>query len=246
VTRVLDWDGCVNVRDLGGLPTAAGETRFGVLVRADNVRMLSDAGWDALAAHGVRRIVDLRWPEELAEDPPRDVDIDVVHVSLLGEFDPDYVDDIADYIEADDAAGYWSGFYTRMLEQFRPNFGSVVAAIADAPPGVTLFHCAGGKDRTGLIAALVLRVAGAPVDAIAEDYSLSGPNLVRGPNAWVNAARDEADRRRRVFMQRTPPEAMAATLHALEERHGDVRSYLRAAGVSDEQLDRLRERLVAA
>jgi hypothetical protein len=63
VTRALDWDGCVNVRDLGGLPLeGGGETRLGVLVRADNVRKLTDAGWEALADHGVTRIVDLRWP----------------------------------------------------------------------------------------------------------------------------------------------------------------------------------------
>ena len=74
------------MRDLGGVALeAGGETRYGALVRADNIRRLTDAGWRALAAHGVARIVDLRWPEELEEDPPRDVDIDVVHVSLLGD-----------------------------------------------------------------------------------------------------------------------------------------------------------------
>jgi len=244
VTRALDWDGCVNVRDLGGLPLqGGGETRYGVLVRADNVRKLTDAGWDALAEHGVTRIVDLRWPEELAEDPPRDVEIDVVHVSLLGDMDADYVDDVDDYLEAGDATGYWSSFYLQMLEQYRDNFGTVVAALADAPPGVVLFHCAGGKDRTGLIAALVLRAAGVGVDEIAHDYGLTGANLTTG---WVDAAPDEEERRRRRFKQQTPPEAMARTVRALEDRHGDVTSYLRASGVSDEQLGRLRERLGAA
>ena len=91
----LDWEGCLNVRDLGGLPTEDGRrTRAARVVRADNVRRLTDAGWRSLAEHGVTRIVDLRWPEELAEDPPRDVEIDVVHVSLLGESaTADYVDD---------------------------------------------------------------------------------------------------------------------------------------------------------
>ena len=244
MTRALDWDGCVNVRDLGGLPVeGGGETRYGVLVRADNVRKLSDAGWDALAEHGVTRIVDLRWPEELAEDPPREVEIDVVHVSLLGEMDVDYVDDVDDYMAADDPTGYWSSFYVQMLEQYRDNFGTVVAALADAPSGVTLFHCAGGKDRTGLIAALALRAAGVGIDEIAHDYALTGANLTSG---WVDAAPDEEERRRRRFKQQTPPDAMTHTVRALEERHGDVAAYLRAAGVSEEQLARLRERLGAA
>ena len=66
----------MNVRDLGGVALEeGGETRYGALVRADNIRLLTDDGWRSLAAHGVARIVDLRWPEELDEDPPRDVDI---------------------------------------------------------------------------------------------------------------------------------------------------------------------------
>lgn len=244
MTRALAWDGCVNVRDLGGLPVeGGGETRFGVLVRADNVRKLTDAGWDALADHGVTRIVDLRWPEELAEDPPRELDLDVVHVSLLGELDSDYVDDVDDYLEANDAAAYWSSFYGQMLERYRENFGAVVAALADAPGGVVLFHCAGGKDRTGLIAALVLRVAGVGIEEIADDYALTEAYLTTG---WVDAAPDEAERHRRRFKQQAPPAAMARTLHAIEERYGEVAAYLRAAGVTDDQLDRLRGRLVAS
>src|SRR3954468_3123230 len=81
--RVLDWDGCVNVRDLGGLPLAdGGETAPRVLVRADDVARLSDDGWRALSDYGVARVVDLRWREE----PPYDRDgIEVVGVPLLGE-----------------------------------------------------------------------------------------------------------------------------------------------------------------
>ena len=243
MTRALHWDGCVNVRDLGELPLeGGGQTRRGVLVRADNVRKLTDAGWDALAGHGVTRIVDLRWAEELAQDPPRDVDLDVVHLSVLGELDDEYADDVDEFLERGDAAGYWASFYEKMLERYRANFGAAVAAIADAPQGVALFHCAGGKDRTGLVAALVLRAAGVSVDDVAADYALTGPNLTSG---WVDEAPDEAERRRRRFKQQTPAEAIARTLRALEERYGDVESYLRAAGVTDVQLERLRGRLAA-
>lgn len=91
MTRDLVWDGCVNVRDLGGLPTeGGGETRFGSIVRADNVRRLSDEGWKAVAGYGVSTVVDLRWAEELAEDPPPALDLHVVHVSLFGDYDRAY------------------------------------------------------------------------------------------------------------------------------------------------------------
>ena len=146
MTRSLDWDGCTNVRDLGGVRLAdGGHSRFGVFVRADNVRRLSDAGWAGLAEHGVRRIVDLRWPEELTRDPPRESEIEAVHISLLGELDADFVDDVDAYMEANDPGGYWAAFYVLALEQYRDNVGAAIAAIADAPGGVVLFHCAAGR-----------------------------------------------------------------------------------------------------
>src|SRR5204863_4861491 len=84
--RTLSWDGCVNVRDLGGHRTADGRsTRFGAVVRADSVRLLSEAGWTALLDYGVSRIVDLRFHSELETDPPRELDVEVVHVPVLPE-----------------------------------------------------------------------------------------------------------------------------------------------------------------
>lgn len=246
MTRALRWDGCLNVRDLGGVALpGGGETRFGSLIRSDNVRRLTDDGWRSLAEHGVTRIVDLRWPEELAEDPPRDVDVDVVHVSLLGRLDPDFEDDIEDYMAAGDPAGYWSSAYVRILEHHVGNFARALSAIADAD-GPVVFHCAGGKDRTGLIAALLLRLAGASIDEIAHDYSLTQQQVAGRPNEWVEAAPDERERARRRFMQNTPADAMRRTLEELERRHGSVEGYLRDAGLDDGQLERLRGRLAPA
>jgi protein-tyrosine phosphatase len=244
VTRALEWEGCLNVRDLGGVALEdGGETRFGSLIRADNVRRLTAAGRRSLAAHGVTRIVDLRWPEELAEDPPGDVEVEVVHVSLLGRLDPHYEDDVFDYLAAGDPAGYWSAAYGRMLDRHAPNFARALAAIADAEDGAVVFHCAGGKDRTGLVAALLLRLAGAPVDEIAHDYALTAAARARGADAWVEAAPDERERARRQFMQNTPPDAMRRVLVRVEDEHGSVAAYLRAAGLDAARLDRLRARL---
>jgi protein-tyrosine phosphatase len=247
VSRHLDWEGALNVRDLGGVAlTGGGETRYGVLVRADNVRRLTEEGWRSLAAHGVTRIVDLRWQTELDEDPPRDLDIDVVHVSLLGEFDPDFEDDIRDYMAADDPAGYWAVSYTRILQKFAPNFAEALAAVADAPDGAVVFHCAGGKDRTGLVAALLLRLAGAPIDEIARDYALTFARRAGMPDPWVEASPDGTERDRRTFMQHTPPEAMQRAIEQLELDHGSVEEYLQDAGLDEPRIARLRERLRSA
>ena len=87
--RSLAWDGCFNVRDLGGLETASGgRTRRGVVVRADNVRRLTPAGWQAALDHGVRRVVDLRFENEVPGEPDAHDDVEVVVIPLRDSHDP--------------------------------------------------------------------------------------------------------------------------------------------------------------
>ena len=244
----LDWEGCLNVRDLGGLPTEDGRrTRLGGVVRSDNVRRLTDAGWHALAEHGVTRIVDLRWPEELADDQPRDVDLDVVHVSVLGEaWDSEYIAELDAHLDSvEDVADHYAWSYVDFLERYRDRFGQAFAAVADSD-GTVVVHCMGGKDRTGLVSALLLRLGGVTRAAIATDYAASAGNLAPETARWIAEAPDERERRKRERLAPTPADAILRVLDEIEARYGDVASYLRAAGLDDAQLDRLRDRLVAA
>jgi protein-tyrosine phosphatase len=243
----LAWEGCLNVRDLGGLPTEDGRrTRLGGVVRADNIRKLTDDGWRALAEHGVQRIVDLRWPEEIAEDQPRDVDIEVVHVSVLGEeYDAEYVKELdAHLASVEDVADHYAWSYVDFLERYRDRFGNALAAVADAQ-GTVVVHCMGGKDRTGIVSALMLRLAGVPYSEIGEDYAVTAVNLEPSTSRWIPAIADEAERAKWEKLKDTPAVAMVRVVQEIERRYGDVGSYLRAAGLTDEQVDRLRERLVA-
>jgi len=245
VTALL-WEGCLNVRDLGGLPTEDGRrTETGAVVRADNIRKLTDAGWQSLADHGVRRIVDLRWPEELEHDAPREVDIEVVHISLLGTFDEDYVARLdAHLASVEDVTEHHSYAYSDWLERYREQFGRVFAAIADSD-GTVVVHCMGGKDRTGVVCALLLRLAGVGLEEIGADYAITAANLEPSTSKWIPAIEDEAERAKWQKLSATPAEAMIRVVRHVEERYGDVASYLRAAGLADEQVERLRERLVA-
>jgi len=243
----LEWEGCLNVRDLGGLPTEnGGRTRLGSVVRADNIRKLTDGGWQALADHGVRRIVDLRWPEELAEDPPRHIAVEVVHVSVLGAaYDEAYVAELDAHLHShDDVADHYAWSYVDFLERYRDRFGDAFAAIA-AADGTVVVHCMGGKDRTGIVSALLLRLAGVSHEAIGEDYAITAVNLEPSTSVWVQAIEDERERAKWEKLRDTPAVAMVRVLEEIERRYGDVASYLRAAGLDDAQLDRLRERLVA-
>lgn len=244
--RSLAWDGCSNVRDLGGHATEDGRvTRFGRVVRADSVRRLTDEGWRALTDYGVRTVVDLRYQAELDDDPPLDLDVAVVHVSLFGE--PDYerwqaLDALG--AAAENAAAATRAVYLEVAEEHRANLAKAVGTVAQAPPGGVVVHCHAGKDRTGLVTALLLRLAGVSRDDVAADYSLSERNLADLNAAWLAEAEDEAERERRRRIVATPAAAMGGILEELERRYGDIEGFLRAGGATDADLAAARSRLL--
>lgn len=244
--RDLSWDGCLNVRDLGGHATEDGRTtRFGAVVRADSRGRLTDAGWEALLAYGVSRIVDLRLEQEVAADPPCALPLEVVHVSLadaLVEHEWREIDEAA--AAAPDLVGAVAVVYGAVLERCRSRLAAALEAVAEAPPGAVVVHCVGGKDRTGLVSALLLRLCRVPVGSIDADYAATEANLREHHAAWITSAPDEPERARRVRIAASPAGTMVRVLGALERRHGSVDSYLAEAGVDDRTRRRLRGRLL--
>jgi protein-tyrosine phosphatase len=242
--RDLAWDGCINVRDLGGLPTEdGGETRFGSLIRADSLGLLSRDGWEALVGLDVTRIVDLREQFEVDADPPRELDVEVVHVPIFDGIDERTWNEVETLSrDAPTHAAATQAVYLRFLDECRPTFSAAVAAIAEAP-GTVVFHCHAGKDRTGIVAALLLRLAGVPIDVIAEDYALSGVRLEPRHEEWLASAEDDAERARIARITATPRESMIAVLETLDERYGSIEQYLREGGLSIDQIETARTRL---
>ena len=242
---MLDWDGCANVRDLGGHPLEhGGQTTYRAYVRADSLRNLSASGWQALVEYGIARVVDLRWHEELALDEPYDVPVEVVHVPLFGA-SPDaeygrYLDERLDATES--TAEYFRWSYLDFLDRHKANFGAAMNELADAD-GTAVVHCMAGKDRTGLVAALLLRHAGVGIEQVAHDYAATDIARIPVHRAWIAGARDEADAARRERLSATPHDAMVGVLTGIEERHGTVAGYLGEAGVTAERLEELRLRL---
>ncbi len=245
-SRDLLWDGCLNVRDLGGLPLAeGGTTRFGQIVRADNLRRLSPAGWSSVRAYGVRRIVDLRFVRERPDEEDVPADLDVVAVSLFGDHDPaEAVRHEAVVRRAIDDVDAIELFYTETLDTRGTQIVSALHAVASAADGAVAIHCFVGKDRTGILSALLLRLAGVPADVVAEDYALSGP--VVGPlvDDWIAAADDEHERAFRRRISSAPAAGLERVLARVRERWGGEEEYLLAMGATPADLAHVRGRLV--
>jgi protein-tyrosine phosphatase len=224
--RQLRWDGCTNVRDLGGLPTAdGGRIRHRALVRADALERLTAAGWAALEAHGVRTVIDLRNPDEIGQDDaPRPAGLTTVRIPLDG------LDDTGFW-------AHWLGrpefgtpyYYGPWLERFPERAARVLAAIAHARPGGVAYHCGIGRDRTGLVTLLLLGFAGVAPEHVAEDYLLSTGRVPPSPELdafWAG-------------LDATPADVLAGVLAAL-----DTDAYLRAAGLGEGDLAALHRRTV--
>lgn len=200
---MIDWPGCRNVRDLG---TVRG-IRTGALIRSDSLTELTPAGLDAVRDARVARIVDLRTHRELRALPnPFADDAAYVHRSLYPD-PPPPGDETLTLAEK----------YNWLLDYSIERFAQAVAAIADAPPGPVVVHCAGGVDRTGLVIAVALGGIGINRDEVVADYLRSED---------VEAS------------------TLTGALDHVESRYGSVEKYLAHGGMSSEQAAKLRERLV--
>jgi protein-tyrosine phosphatase len=237
--RHLDWDGCFNVRDLGGLPTTDGRwTRSGAILRADSLDELTEAGWEALRAHGVRTVVDLRNDDERAAPAAseRPADIETIHVPLDAIDESDFWEDWYDGPQFATPL-----YYAPHLKRFPERSAAAVAAIADARPGGVVFHCAGGRDRSGQVAMLVLSLCGVAPEQIATDYALSAERL---PARYAARGEEDEGPRLEAFLAdrgTTAPDLLVETLSEV-----DVEAVLCAGGLRDEQISALRRRLVDA
>ena len=232
---VVQFPGLLNARELGGHPTRDGATtRRRSLLRSDDLVQLTAEGVQALADYGVRTVVDLRWPAEVAMRP---------HPTGLGERKVRYhsISLLAgDEMEWASLSGECTKemWKCAVLEHTRPQLKSALEIIAGAAAEPLLFHCVAGKDRTGLIAALLLALADVEPDAIAADYAASTVQLA---DAYLQRYAN-LDRAEILEALRCPEEGVHNMLAYLAE-YGGAAGYLRVIGLSDAIIERLRARL---
>ena len=221
--RVLLWDGCTNVRDLGGLRTSDGSmTRWGAVVRSDTPTRLTAAGWSALYAYGIRTIITLR-THGMTEN---ELNVTLPYPGLVTV--PVAIEDVTDkeFVQQWAATDLWSTplYYKDALRRWPERHAAAISAIAQARPGGVLFHCIRGNDRTGIIALLLLALVGATPDDIIADYELS-----------PDPDRDE-------LLAREHSSVRDAILSALTGLNID--SYLSVGGASQDDLAAVRKRLL--
>jgi protein-tyrosine phosphatase len=233
-------EGLLNLRDLGGLPIeSGGVTKSRRLLRSDSPHRLSDAGRRDLVDLGVTTVVDLRTTTEREQHPSLLVEVEGMRCVHAPIFRDDEHVEHEHLTTAQDVYSWW-------LRERAHGVAAALAAIAGAGGAPVLIHCHAGKDRTGLVAALALRLAGVGVDAIADDYALSGVRLAELLRKdWARALEKGMDpvRAERLFTVRR--EAMVETLSTLEAEHGGALRFVESLDLGRERVDRLRALLTA-
>jgi protein-tyrosine phosphatase len=249
-TRRLNWPDCRNTRDLGGLPGRRGLTRRSVVVRSDNVANLTLAGRQAMIEYGITTVIDLRSESEVngSPGPPFSDFQSTSPLSALARAASSNMPVHLHLPLVDDAtapvlneAPAMPERYVLMVDRRQAALGAIFAAIASAE-GPVLFYCFAGKDRTGLVAAMMLSLAGVEPEAIGADYAETDAQLASRYEEWLA----KASPRRLEAMRdelRCPPERMLSILEYIERLWGGVDAYLEAAGLTPAAIDRLSAKL---
>jgi protein tyrosine/serine phosphatase len=252
----IELEGAANVRDLGGLPTIDGRTtRAGVLLRADNLQGLTAADVQRLTGEiGIRTVVDLRTTGELhleGDGPLRATEVRHHHLSLLPE-----IEDEPDEVEAEGAVPHrtdragssrtdMTGYYVGYVEDVPANLARALQVLADPETGPALVHCAAGKDRTGVVVALALSLAGVRREAVVADYVRSAERI-EGVLARLQASPTYGPGLAGVGPDDLRPmaDSMERFLDHVDSAYGGPHGLAMTIGVDEQAVARLGARLV--
>ena len=235
--RILHLEMSQNVRDLGGYMTADGTlTRWGRYVRAGDMDRLSEADQHKLLGYGIGTVIDLRMKREVQDAPNVFSGSDQVHF-VIHDFWGDRFDDYRSWRKGAAPEQKLADLYCAGLVESGFVMADIMHTLADSE-GAVIFHCRSGKDRTGLVAALLLSVADVPRETICADYALTASQLI---SAEADTQLDP--HQPGYYLRGCAPETMALTLEFLDKEFGGPVSYLKAQGVNDKCLNMIRDHL---
>lgn len=234
--RLIPFDAVHNFRDLGGYTTDDGRTvQWGRMFRADGLYRLTESDLDVVDALGIRTVVDLRSAREFDEHGRFPLERYPVSFHHLPIIDATWQSHEIPTVEDNEAGAveFLTWAYGDMLAQGADRFANAFQVLAVPGAGPSVFHCAAGKDRTGVLAALILGSLGVDHETIVADYALTEAAMLR-MRAWVLEHHPEmADRMGETpsFMLASKPAAMRNVLDTMTTEYGSVRGYLSTIGV---------------
>jgi protein-tyrosine phosphatase len=254
--RVLPLEGGVNFRDMGGYPTEDGRrVRWGKIYRSGTMFGLTRTDYDILATLGIRRLIDLRTPEERVAEPNHWAEAAGISIwsrdykSTFGVLRKLLASDLPT-VEA--AQGAIKAGYRRLAFEHMPAYRALFESLhkGDVP---LIFNCSAGKDRTGAAAALVLAALGVGREAILRDYRetnriLDLSRLARGRSASAQSGDSMLSRVPKevlAVVMGTDPSYLACLFDVIQERCGSMEGYLLSElGIGGEELQAIRDSLL--
>lgn len=245
--RRIEMDGPRNLRDLGGYPTGSGRaTRWGRVFRSDRLDGATDADQARLVDLGITKVFDLRADAEVSDSPdqlPAGIELVRLPMSSDGAQARSIMERIdagvlLKFDESDMAHGYLV-----MLDEFAGHIGRVVEAVANGER--VLFHCTAGKDRTGVVAMVLLSICGVGIANLLDDYELT--NTFAPPQTeWFSEALEEKglDPGGFATLWTAPRSVMRSAIEGMLETWGDIDGYLRHAGIDIDVANTLRTQML--
>lgn len=233
--RLLPLTGAFNARDVGGYDTPTGPIAWGRLFRTAGLDLLDDADRAVLAERGVRTVLDLRRDDERLERPSAldGLDVALLHVSVTSGAP-------ADFTEMPDLATV----YGDMVATSGPALAAAVSVLAEPGALPAIVHCTAGKDRTGVVVALVLSLAGVDDDVVVADYAVSAGLLGEAFAERLTGADPQLVESLAPLLG-SPPELIRTVLSNIRATYGDVEAFLVQHGMAPDVPDRLRRALLA-
>ncbi len=249
--RRVPFEGVTNFRDLGGYATTGGgRTRWGRVFRADALIGLSAVDLVTFERLGLRAVYDLRGDDEreLRPNPVASVALPLVGQPVMSYQEPGTGFDSLGLTHREDGERWLGSLYLGMLERSGPVFGELLGSLVGDQGTPAVFHCAGGKDRTGMAAAMLLLALGVDQEVVLDDYVLTASYHTRDAQSASLASllgtgmSPEAA----AGVLTTPRHAMAGALDVLREDYGGAVAYLTGPGALDlATIDQLRADLVS-
>lgn len=232
--------GLINARHLGGYHTADGHlTREGAFVRCENPQHMTQEDMNQLYRFGIRSVIDLRSAEEIESAPnPMASDNRFTYCNI-----PVFQTDASP--SALTKSGIAMGkLYIHMLKDCKESFRSIFKQILDARGGV-LFHCSAGKDRTGVLSALLLSLVGVDEDTVIREYTYTQTLLAPLVEKLKRTLPDGISGKHAEDMLAARPEYIKEALNYLKESYGSAEGYLLSLGFRTDEVEALRQKLVA-